>query len=69
MTTKGSRKSLSARLKLDGQSPRLGKSKTILITFLLWIVNVIVIFPLFFGEYTQFSGSIEPAFLTDARFI
>ncbi len=44
-------------------------SNTILIAVLLWVLNAIIVFPLFSGGYTQFSGSIEPAFLTDARFI
>src|SRR5487761_73559 len=45
------------------------RSKTFFTALCLFILNIILTLPLFFGEYTQFTGSIESAFLTDARFI
>ncbi|MFQ5812380.1 MAG: hypothetical protein ACE5I2_04205 [Anaerolineae bacterium] len=35
----------------------------------LALLNAVVVLPLFTGEYTQYMGSIEAAFLSDARFI
>ncbi|MFH1484798.1 MAG: hypothetical protein ABIH46_01890, partial [Chloroflexota bacterium] len=41
----------------------------ILIAGGIFAVNVTIVWPLFSGGYTTFMGSIESAFLTDARFI
>ncbi len=35
----------------------------------IFLVNVLLVFPLFTGEYTQHMGSIESAFIADAEFI
>ncbi|MBI4318639.1 MAG: hypothetical protein HY675_09130, partial [Chloroflexi bacterium] len=42
---------------------------TIVVAALLFAVNIILVLPLFQGGYTQYLGSIESAFITDARFI
>lgn len=36
---------------------------------MIFAVQVVLVAPLFSGEFTQFRGSIEAAFITDARFI
>ena len=35
----------------------------------IFLLNVLLVFPLFTGEYTQHIGSIESAFIADAEFI
>lgn len=41
----------------------------VLIPVAIFTLNTILIYPLFTGEYTQHIGSIESAFLSDAKFI
>lgn len=49
---------------------RIGsRIKTATIILGLLILNMALVFPRFTGEYTQYLGSIESAFLSDARFI
>lgn len=46
-----------------------GKLGTIFLVLILFALNIFLIWPLFFGQYTQSLGSIESAFLTDIIFI
>ena len=43
--------------------------RTFFLLAFIFLVNVLLIYPLFTGDYTQHVGSIESAFITDARFI
>lgn len=47
----------------------LGRYYTIIIVLGLVAFNAILVLPLFWGGYTPYMGSIETAFLSDARFI
>lgn len=41
----------------------------VVIPVFLVILNAVLVYPLFQGEYTQFMGSIESVFIADARYI
>ena len=51
------------------RSLRFSVLKEIVSPAFIFLVNILLIYPLLTGEYTRHMGSIESAFISDARFI
>jgi len=52
-----------------GESRRASRTKDIVALLGLLVLNVAVVYPLFQGQYTQYTASVEPVYMAVARFI